>query len=59
MAASDAELATYGSTDILTMTDDAGEQDIETVFQGSSGFEGEHALLFYTSNCAPQGGCTP
>jgi Peptidase A4 family len=44
------------STEVLTMTDDAGDQDIETVTQGSAGNEG---LWFQTFNCAYSGGCTP
>jgi hypothetical protein len=47
------------STRILTMTDDQGDQPIETVTQGSAGNEGLHALLFTTVNCAYSGGCTP
>jgi hypothetical protein len=47
------------STRILTMTDDKGDQSIETVTQGSAGNEGLHALSFTTVNCAYSGGCTP
>jgi hypothetical protein len=47
------------STQILTMMDDGGDQEIEIVNQGSSGYEGEHALYFQTVGCAYAGGCTP
>ncbi|MGB9234025.1 MAG: G1 family glutamic endopeptidase [Terriglobales bacterium] len=46
------------STLILSMTDDKGDQSMETVTQGSSGNEGLHALSFTTVNCAYGGGCT-
>jgi hypothetical protein len=47
------------TTQVLTMTDDAGNQDIETVSQGSTGSEGLTGLWFETANCAFYGGCTP
>jgi hypothetical protein len=47
------------STEVLTMTDDAGDQDIETVTQGSTGLEGLEGLWFETAGCAYNGGCTP
>jgi hypothetical protein len=47
------------TTEILTMTDDAGDQDIETVRQGSTGTMGLNGLWFTTVNCAYEGGCTP
>jgi Peptidase A4 family len=47
------------STQVLTMTDDAGDQSIEEVTQGSSGSEGLAGLWFETFNCAYSGGCTP
>lgn len=48
------------STQILTMTDDAGDQAIEIVNgQGSSGYQGQHSLWFTTEGCAVDGGCTP
>ena len=47
------------STEILGMTDDGGDQGIEVVNQGSGGFEGQHALEFFTTGCAYSGGCTP
>jgi len=47
------------STEILTMTDDAGDQSIEIVSQGSSGFQGQHSLFLQTTGCAFTGGCTP
>jgi hypothetical protein len=35
------------STEILTMTDDGGDQDIEVLSgQGSSGYQGQHSLWF-------------
>jgi hypothetical protein len=46
-------------TQVLTMTDDAGDQAIELTNQGSgTGYEGEHALFFQTTGCAWSGGCT-
>jgi hypothetical protein len=45
------------STLILNMMDDGGDQIIETVNHGGSGYEGENALMFSTSNCAYSGGC--
>jgi Peptidase A4 family len=47
------------STQVLTMTDDAGDQDIEQVTQGNGGPEGLGGLWFETFNCAYSGGCTP
>jgi hypothetical protein len=47
------------STKILTMTDDGGDESIETVRQGSAGYEGQHSLFFSTFNCAFNNGCTP
>lgn len=47
------------STEILTMTDDAGDQSIEIVSQGSTGFQGQHSLFLQTTGCAFTGGCTP
>ena len=47
------------STQILTMTNDQFNQNIEIVNQGSSGYEGSHALFFYTTGCAFALGCTP
>lgn len=46
------------STEILTMLDDGFDQSTETVNQGSAGYEGLHALMFSTINCAYSGGCT-
>ncbi len=46
------------STEILTMTDDAGDQSIEIVSQGSTGFQGQHSLFLQTTGCAFTGGCT-
>ncbi|MFY9643858.1 MAG: hypothetical protein WAK29_01690 [Terriglobales bacterium] len=46
-------------TQVLTMTDDVGDQAIELTNQGSgTGYEGEHALFFQTTGCAWSGGCT-
>jgi hypothetical protein len=47
------------STEVLTMTDDAGNESIELVTQGSGGAEGLTGLWFSTSGCAFDGGCTP
>ena len=47
------------STQVLTMTNDQFNQDIELVYQGSSGYEGLHALLFQTTGCAYTPGCSP
>jgi hypothetical protein len=47
------------STEILTMTDDAFDQTIEAVDQGSGGYQGLHSLWFVTAGCAYSGGCTP
>jgi len=48
-----------GSTEILNMTDDAGDQTIEQVTQGSTGKQGQSGLWFDTQQCASFGGCTP
>lgn len=45
-------------TQVLNMTDDAGDQTIEQVLQGSAGFQGQRALWFDTTGCAAVGGCT-
>lgn len=47
------------TTNVLTMTDDAGDQNIEQLYQGNSGREGLYGLTFYTNGCAYSGGCTP
>jgi hypothetical protein len=47
------------STQLLTMTDDAGAQNIELVNQGAGGFQGSRSLYFETTGCAYVGGCTP
>ena len=47
------------TTEILTMTDDAGDEDTESVTQGSAGHEGTTGLWFETENCADVGGCAP
>jgi hypothetical protein len=47
------------STILLTMTDDGDDQNIETVNQGSTGYEGLHSLFFNTTGCAAAYGCTP
>jgi Peptidase A4 family len=47
------------NTEILVMLDDGLDQAIETVSQGSTGFEGSGSLLFSTTGCAQSGGCTP
>jgi Peptidase A4 family len=45
------------STQVITMRDDSNSQNIELITQGTSGFEGQHALLFQTTGCAYAGGC--
>ncbi|MGA3090222.1 MAG: hypothetical protein ABSD75_16540 [Terriglobales bacterium] len=45
------------STEILTMMDDAEDQAIETVIQGS--YTGTAGLIFETTGCAVGSGCTP
>jgi hypothetical protein len=47
------------STVILSMMDDAGDQVIEGVSQGTSGYQGQHQLTLATENCAGSGGCSP
>jgi hypothetical protein len=49
------------STLVLTMMDDTDSEPIEEVNQISSFVEGEHlyGLLFTTTGCAEEGGCTP
>lgn len=47
------------TTEILAMTDDAGDQTIEKVTQGSGGYEGRSGLWFETTDCAAVEGCTP
>lgn len=47
------------STQILTMTNDQFNQNIELVNQGSTGYEGTHGLWFQTTGCAFTPGCTP
>ncbi|MGA9528162.1 MAG: hypothetical protein WBS24_08610 [Terriglobales bacterium] len=46
------------TTEVLNMTDDAGDQTIEQVTQGSTGFQGQSGLWFETKNCAAVNGCT-
>jgi hypothetical protein len=47
------------TTQVLTMTDDGRDQNIELVNQGSGGYQGLHSLFFETTGCAYVGGCTP
>ncbi|MFZ1918930.1 MAG: G1 family glutamic endopeptidase, partial [Terriglobales bacterium] len=47
------------TTEILAMTDDKGDETIEDVTQGSTGYEGRSGLWFETTNCAAVYGCTP
>ncbi len=47
------------TTEVLAMTDDAGDQTIEQVTQGSAGFQGQTGLWFETKDCAAVNGCTP
>jgi hypothetical protein len=46
-----------GSTEVLTMTNDNGEENIEIVSQGR--YMGLEGLKFETQDCAYYGGCTP
>jgi hypothetical protein len=41
------------------MTDDAGDQTIEQVTQGSTGYQGQSGLWFETLNCGAINGCIP
>jgi hypothetical protein len=45
------------STQVITMRDDNNDQNIELINRGTSGFEGQHALLLQTTGCAWSGGC--
>jgi len=45
------------STQVMTMRDDNNDQNIELIYQGTTGFEGQHALLLLTTGCAYAGGC--
>ncbi len=47
------------ATEILAMTDDAGDQTIEKVTQGSAGYQGTTGLWFETTDCGAVHGCTP
>jgi Peptidase A4 family len=47
------------TTMILTMMNDSDSQAIETVTQGSAGYQGLHSLFFTTTGCAVDGGCNP
>jgi hypothetical protein len=47
------------TTQVMTMTDDGGDQAIELVSQGSGGSQGLHSLSFSTTGCAFTGGCVP
>ncbi len=47
------------STIVMTMTNDSKSSQIEQVESGSSGWEGKRAILFTTTGCAEEGGCTP
>jgi hypothetical protein len=47
------------TTEVLTMMDDAGDQIIEHVTQGSTGYQGQTGLWFETADCAAVQGCTP
>jgi hypothetical protein len=46
------------TTQVLTMRDDDNDENIELIYQGSSGYEGQHGLLLQTTGCAYTGGCT-
>ena len=45
------------STEVLTMRNDDNNQNIELIYQGSSGYEGNHSLLLQTTGCAFSGPC--
>jgi len=45
------------STQVITMRDDGNDQNIELIYQGSSGYEGLHGVLMQTTGCAFSGGC--
>ena len=45
------------STQVLTMRDDYNDQNIELVYQGASGYEGNHAVMLQTTGCAWSGPC--
>ena len=45
------------STQLLTMRDDYGSQNIQLVYQGASGYEGSHAVMLQTTGCVWSGGC--
>lgn len=47
------------TTEILAATNDAGDETIESVTQGSGGYEGRSGLWFETNGCALTEGCTP
>ena len=51
---------TSASTYIITMCDDACDQDISTPFMyGTSGNQGRYSIFMEDENCAFSGGCTP
>lgn len=45
------------TTQVLTMRDDGNDENIEFIYQGSSGYEGQHGLLLQRTGCAYTGGC--
>ena len=45
------------STQLLTMRDDYNDQNIELVYQGASGYEGNHGVMLQTTGCAWSGPC--
>jgi hypothetical protein len=45
------------STQVITMRNDNNDQNIELINRGTSGFEGQHALLLQTTGCSWAGGC--
>jgi peptidase A4-like protein len=47
------------NTVVLMMTNDQGNQTIEGVYSGITGWEGQRVLQFYTTGCAYTPGCTP
>lgn len=47
------------ATWVISMVDDADDQTISAVAQGTQGYQGKYSLWFYDENCASSGGCTP
>ena len=47
------------STAVMTMRDDGNTQNIEIVSRGSTGSQGQSAILLQDTGCAFAGGCVP